>query len=171
MFSFRLNLAKLFCIVAHHGQKRKYTGEPYHTHPFAVSSIVRLYGRDLDTQIAALLHDTVEDTWVKSWMIRLLFGPIVQQLVSEVTDVSKPTDGNRKARKQKDLQHLSMASADGQTIKIADLIHNWGTIRKHDPDFAKVYLSEARAVLGVLYRADPYLTLKLSSALDGLDRK
>jgi (p)ppGpp synthase/HD superfamily hydrolase len=165
--NFRLNLAKLFCIIAHGRQKRKYTGQPYWTHPFAVSGLVREYGKDLNTQIAALLHDTVEDTWVRPWVIGLLFGPIVQQLVAQVTDVSVKSDGNRAVRKAIDLKHLMEASREGQTIKIADLLHNAESIIKHDPNFAKVFVVEAKKINNALYKADYFLSARLGMLLRG----
>jgi len=161
----RVTLAKLFCKLAHFGQKRKYTGKPYWTHPFAVANLVKFYDKDTNTQIAAILHDTVEDTWVRPWMVGLLFGPIVKQLVMEVTDVSVLTDGSRKLRKLKDLQHLMQASADGQSIKIADIIHNAQSILKHDPNFAKVFLYEVGIINSQLYRADERLTKRLNKIL------
>lgn len=139
-----------FCKMAHGTQKRKYTNAPYWTHPHMVSLRLRNIGAPESVQIAGLLHDVVEDTPFPIETIREIFGAEVGQLVSEVTDVSKPTDGNREFRKNMDLQHIAKASFWGKTIKLADLIDNTSSIVKHDKDFATVYLKEKRKLLEVL---------------------
>ena len=64
------------------------------------------------------------------------------ELVDDLTDVSKPQDGNRATRKELDRQHTAKASPDAKTIKLADLISNSRSIMKDDPNFAKVYMKE-----------------------------
>ena len=64
----------------HEGQMRE-TGEPYITHPVAVTEILAEYGLDAETLCAALLHDTVEDTVATLDQIEEHFGPEVMQLV------------------------------------------------------------------------------------------
>ena len=85
-------------------------------------------------QAAALLHDTVEDTATTSQDIMQEFGPSIARLVIDLTDISKPEDGNRATRKAMDRDKLSMASAEAQTIKYADLISNGKDIAKNDPN-------------------------------------
>lgn len=152
--------AKVFCIAAHAavGQRRKYTGEPYHLHPFEVADTVA--GTEYCTEemiIAALLHDVVEDTQVSLDVIARQFGLVVAAYVEQLTDVSKPEDGNRAARKAIDLAHTAKASPQAKTIKLADLISNSRSIIERDPEFAKVYLAEKRALLEVLKEGDPVL--------------
>lgn len=151
--------AKEFATKAHErvGQKRKYTGEPYITHPASVVAIVKSVPHTEEMLAAAWLHDTVEDTGVLSQEIGKLFGPKVQELVGWLTDVSKPTDGNREVRKHLDLQHIAGAPADAQTVKLADLIDNSRSIMERDKNFAKVYLAEKRRLLLVLTRGDKTL--------------
>lgn len=147
-----------FAYKAHINQKRKYTGEPYITHPVAVAGILKDAGFINEEIIAAaLLHDVVEDTPVIIEEIARNFGVQVAKLVDEVTDVSAPEDGNRKARKKLDLEHLAKASSLGQNIKLADLIHNTPSICQHDKGFAKKYLQEKEELLKVLTRGTPYL--------------
>ena len=74
----------------------------------------------------------------------------VAELVEELTDVSKPGDGNRVRRKQIDRMHLAQASAQAKTVKLADLIDNCKDITRHDPRFAQVYLAEMNSLLDVL---------------------
>lgn len=141
------------------GQKRKYTGEDYWHHPIEVLDILLEHVPDADKymQIAALLHDVVEDTKVTLAQVEDAFGSVVAAYVEQLTDVSKPEDGNRAARKAIDLAHTTKASPQAKTIKLADLISNSRSIIERDPAFAKVYLAEKRALLEVLKEGDPVL--------------
>jgi hypothetical protein len=85
------------------------------------------------------------------------FGDAITDLVLEVTDVSRPSDGKRAVRKEKDKDHLARSSADGATIKLADLTDNCVSIATHDKGFAPVYLREADALLKVLKHGDKRL--------------
>lgn len=67
-----------------------------------------------------------------------------------VTDVSKPSDGNRATRKAIDRRHLSEASSEGKAIKLADTIDNTSDIVQNDPEFAVVYLQEKRLLVPAL---------------------
>lgn len=82
--------------------------------------------------------------------MRRVFGDAVTDLVLEVTDVSRPSDGKRAVRKEKDKEHLAKSSPGGATIKLADLIDNCVSITAHDKGFAPIYLREADALLKVL---------------------
>ena len=124
----QLDKAIQFATKAHEGQTRKYTGEPYIVHPLSVMEIVKTVDHTEEMLMAAVLHDTVEDTDVTLQDIDREFGPVVAQLVEELTDVSKPEDGNRAFRKGLDREHSAQASAQGQTIKIADLLDNTKSI-------------------------------------------
>ena len=73
---------------AHEGQTRK-SGEPYITHPVAVAGILAELGMDAETIIAAILHDTLEDTKLTSDEITNEFGPTVTELVDGVTKLDK----------------------------------------------------------------------------------
>ena len=139
-----------FATEAHRGQVRKYTGEPYIVHPIEVMELVKQVIDDPEMQAAALLHDVVEDTPVSINEIKDEFGPRVAALVSDLTDVSKPEDGNRALRKELDRQHTAKASPDAKTVKLADLISNGKSIIKDDPHFAKVFMKEKAALLDVM---------------------
>lgn len=136
------------------GQVRKYTGEPYAVHPASVARMVAEHGGTEDMVIAALLHDVVEDTAFNAREVLTLFGANVCKLVMECTEISRAIDGNRAARKAMDAAHFSAASAEGQTIKLADLIDNGRTILLHDKDFAKVYFEEKRSLLETMTKGD-----------------
>lgn len=120
----------------HKGQKRK-SGEPYITHPLAVAGILMEWGMDIDTILAGVLHDTVEDTETTLPDIETLFGRDVAFLVDGVTKVSQARSGMR------DLSSYLPATKDNLTklliavgqdvrviiIKLADRLHNMQTLQ------------------------------------------
>ena len=148
--------ARLYATSAHGeiGQVRKYDNEPYITHPAAVVEIVKSVPHDDAMLAAAWLHDVVEDTPRTLDEIRAEFGDDVADMVSDLTDVSKPPDGNRATRKAIDRHHTQLASPRAKTIKLADLIDNTRSIVQRDPDFARVYLTEKNELLKVLTEGD-----------------
>ena len=151
-----------FAHEVHIGHKRKYTGEPYTYHLFSVARIVQEVSGTPEMIAAAWLHDTVEDTPTTIADIIMHFGIEIAELVSDLTDVSKPDDGNRKVRKTIDRLHLAKASPKAKTIKLADLIDNAESIVQHDPKFAKVYMREKKLLLEVLQEGDPKLHARAS---------
>jgi (p)ppGpp synthase/HD superfamily hydrolase len=157
--------AEKFAAYAHRNQKRKYTGDPYIVHPAAVAELVRSVPHTEPMLAAAWLHDTVEDTDTTLYGVRQYFGDAVANLVEMLTDVSTPADGNRAKRKAIDRQHLSMASREAKTIKLADLIDNSRSITTLDPDFAVVYLAEKKLLLEVLKEGDKTLWAQANSFL------
>lgn len=152
--------------AAHSGQIRKYTGEPYINHPIAVAKMVCAAGLGSEAIAAALLHDVVEDTEYTISDIKKEFGYYIGDIVSWLTDVSKPSDGNRKVRKEIDRKHIAMAPAIAKSIKIADLIDNSASIVLRDPKFAKVYMAEKRALLEVLDDGEKTLLNRAKSIVD-----
>lgn len=143
--------ARIFATAAHGAldHRRKYTGEPYTEHLEEVVSYVRTVSDSNEMLAAAWLHDVLEDTQVSERLLRAHFPQEVVALVMWLTDVSKPEDGNRAARKRLDADHIAAAPPDAQTIKYADLISNTRSIFEHDPNFARVYLNEKRYLLWV----------------------
>jgi len=141
------NKALAFATAAHEGQMRKYTFEPYITHPVAVAKLVKEFGGDSEQIVAALLHDTVEDTDATHEQILHHFGKNVAELVFFLTDVSIGIKEKRPIRKAMDRKHLASAPKKAQFVKCADLIHNTSSITEHDKGFAKVYLNEKKALL------------------------
>lgn len=154
--------AKIFATREHQriNHVRKYSNKPYQTHLEAVAKLVATVTDDEEIIAAAWLHDTVEDTPATLGDIEAAFGVSVAELVEELTDISKPSDGNRAARKEIDRQHLAQASVRAKTIKLADLIHNCTDIVQHDKKFAVIFLSEMRALLEVLKSGDEKLLKK-----------
>lgn len=132
------------------GQRRKYTDEPYIVHPAAVVELVRSV-TDCEVMLAAAwLHDTVEDTPSTLNDISRHFGPAVAELVEMLTDSHPAEAKNRAARKVAHFRHTARASADAQTIKLADIIDNTRSIIHFDAHFARVYLVEKRVQIALL---------------------
>lgn len=154
-----LERARQFATAAHErvGQLRKYTGQPYAEHLRRVADIVSAVSGDAEMLAAAWLHDVVEDTPTTIEEIERQFGTGVRDLVEALTDISRPHDGNRGARKALDRAHLAQASARAQTVKLADLIDNCQDICAHNARFGAVFLGEMGALLDVLHAGDPVL--------------
>lgn len=154
--------------IWHAGQVRKYTDSvPYFTHPMRVAKMVAQVGGTDEMIAAALLHDTVEDCGVTRMEIYEKFGPMVSLLVSGLTDISKPEDGNRAWRKEMDRQHMAIQPAEVKTIKLADLIDNTESIVANDPEFAKVYMREKALLLEVLGDGNTVLHARAKAIVDG----
>ena len=156
----------VFATEAHEGQVRKYSGFPYITHPISVAFIIASVTNDQDMMAAGLLHDVLEDTDRTDNNIFNLCGQRVMDLVVDVTDVSKLSDGNRKHRKQIDLEHLMKAAPESKTIKLADIIDNGPSIIKNDPGFAKVWVEEKKLLLPYLIEGNPILYTKAERILN-----
>lgn len=139
------------------GQRRKFTGEPYITHPLAVARILAGYQASSALLQAAMLHDVLEDTRVTFVDLVKGFGQDVAQLVLQVSQVSKLEDGPRAKRMQMDLEHYARGTADAQTLKVADSLHNSISAYLTDRNFAPKYLREKLRLIEALTLADPQL--------------
>ncbi len=125
--------------VAHEGQSRQ-SGESYITHPVEVTTILIEWGMDIDTIIAGILHDTVEDTSVTLADIEKQFGHDIAFLVDGVTKVSQARSGMRNLDSylpstKDNLSKLMIAVGKDVRviiIKIADRLHNMRTL-EHMP--------------------------------------
>ena len=161
--------ARMFCIKAHKGQKRKYTGEDYHTHPIAVCEILKEHGiTDQTTFIAALLHDVVEDTKYTIEEMTSLFGYKVSKVVDGVTnraDKESHPELNRKQRHAMNISWISFGDEHVHNIKLADAIHNCTSIKTQDPKFWKTYKEEKKKLLAVCSRGLDSLRKELEKIL------
>ena len=151
--------AAAFAKAAHESidQRRKYSNEPYIVHPQAVAETVATVTDDPATIAAAWLHDVVEDTPISIDEIKTEFGADIAGLVADLTDVSKPTDGNRNERKAIDREHTAKADVRAKTVKLADVINNLNDLVRQDPKFAVTYLAEKELLLKVLTDGNPTL--------------
>nr|WP_258028704.1 bifunctional (p)ppGpp synthetase/guanosine-3',5'-bis(diphosphate) 3'-pyrophosphohydrolase [Streptomyces fradiae] len=114
---------------SHRGQFRK-SGEPYITHPLAVTLILAELGAETTTLTASLLHDTVEDTEVTLDQVREEFGDQVALLVDGVTKLDKVKFGE--AAQAETVRKMVVAMAKDPrvlVIKLADRLHNMRTMR------------------------------------------
>jgi GTP pyrophosphokinase len=135
---------------AHQGQLRK-SGDPYITHPLAVAMILAELGMDTTTLVAALLHDTVEDTEVSLESIRADFGEDVAHLVNGVTKLDKVKFGE--AAQSETIRKMIVAmSRDPRVlvIKLADRLHNMRTLRFLPPAKQEKKARETLEVLAPL---------------------
>ncbi|SPT74470.1 Bifunctional (p)ppGpp synthase/hydrolase relA [Arcanobacterium haemolyticum] len=113
----------------HRGVNRK-SGEPYITHPVAVATILAELGLDEDTLVAALLHDTVEDTPYTVEELSAEFGPTVALLVDGVTKLDKVNYGEAAASETVRKMIIAMAKdIRVLLIKLGDRLHNARTWR------------------------------------------
>lgn len=170
---------KDFADRAHGDQMRKYTPERYIVHPERVMLICREYTIDIPVQAAALLHDVLEDTPVTKEEIEHFLSGLLNpaqthktlELVVELTDVYIKKDYqplNRKTRKELETERLSKTSYAAQTIKYADLIDNAQDIIKHDPQFGRKFIQEARNLLKKMTKGDAELRERAIKTIDKL---
>ena len=126
---------------AHKDQKRK-SGEPYIIHPIAVASTLIDWGMDIDTILAGVLHDTVEDTDVTLETIAAQFGEDAAFLVDGVTKVSQARAGMQDLTEylpqtKDNLSKLLIAVGQDVRvviIKLADRLHNLQTLQHMPAD-------------------------------------
>lgn len=126
----RIMQALEFAAKAHEGQKRK-SGEPYIFHPIEVAKILVAYDCDTDSIIAALLHDTVEDTEVTLDQVKKLFGQEVASLVDGLTKLGKIYFSSQEEQQIENLRKMLLAMAKDirvVLIKLADRLHNMRTL-------------------------------------------
>ncbi|MFN3690992.1 MAG: HD domain-containing protein, partial [Fimbriimonadales bacterium] len=143
----RLVEAYLFAEERHHGQKRK-SGEPYITHPLAVAHILADLQMGINTVIAGLLHDVLEDTQTTPEELEQRFGATVRKLVEGVSKLHHSERkleifneaGKRRmsiAKTAENLRKLLLAVADDlrvMIIKLADRLHNMQTLDALPPE-------------------------------------
>ena len=141
----------------HAGQKRK-SGEPYINHPLAVAGILIEWGMDIDTVVAGVLHDTVEDTDATLDELESLFGRDVAFLVDGVTKVSRARAGMRSLdsylpHTKDNLTKLMIAVGEDVRviiIKLADRLHNMRTLQFMSPEKQKKIARETIEVFAPL---------------------
>ena len=118
----------------HRDQRRK-SGDPYITHPLAVATILADLGMDTTTLVAALLHDTVEDTGYAVETLKEEFGEKVGELVDGVTKLDKVKLGT--SAEAETIRKMVIAMARDPrvlVIKLADRLHNMRTMRFLPPE-------------------------------------
>ncbi|MEU0137337.1 HD domain-containing protein [Streptomyces sp. NPDC006296] len=129
-----LSRAYVLAESSHRGQMRK-SGEPYITHPLAVTLILAELGAETTTLTASLLHDTVEDTEVTLDQVREEFGEEVCYLVDGVTKLEKVDYGT--AAEPETFRKMLVATGNDvrvMSIKLADRLHNMRTLGVMRPE-------------------------------------
>ncbi|MGI5194407.1 RelA/SpoT family protein [Streptomyces sp. CA-288835] len=129
-----LRRAYVLAESSHRGQMRK-SGEPYITHPLAVTLILAELGAETTTLTASLLHDTVEDTEVTLDQVREEFGEEVRYLVDGVTKLEKVDYGA--AAEPETFRKMLVATGNDvrvMSIKLADRLHNMRTLGVMRPE-------------------------------------
>ncbi|MGI8494154.1 MAG: HD domain-containing protein, partial [Pyrinomonadaceae bacterium] len=125
--------AASFAAKKHKNQKRKGADrEPYINHPLEAANLLANVGNveDYDVLIAALLHDTIEDTGTSEAEVTELFGEKVCGYVLEVTDdKSLP----KQVRKEKQIEHAPHLSDGAKQIKLCDKISNIRDVTNNPP--------------------------------------
>ena len=140
-----------FAATKHRDQRRKdHRASPYINHPIALAEVLARFGvTDVVTLIAAVLHDTIEDTETTPDEIERHFGPEVRAVVEEVTDDKKLP---KEVRKQLQVDHAPTLSARAKLVKLADKICNVTDVthappRDWDVQRRSAYLAWTEAVV------------------------
>jgi (p)ppGpp synthase/HD superfamily hydrolase len=136
---------------AHLGQKRKYNGAPYISHPMRVAGQVSLITGATDEIVAAAwLHDVIEDCKILKEHIVYAFGDTVANLVDELTNPSTAYPQlPRHERKLMDFQHIAVCSYWARVVKCLDRIDNLGEMPTAD-SFTPKYCEESEKLADII---------------------
>lgn len=157
-----LTRAASFAACKHKDQRRKdAAASPYINHPLALVDVLVNEGRvsDIHTIVAALLHDTIEDTDATAEEIGREFGLVVRSIVEEVSD----SPGlNRKARKQAQIDRAPSLSSGARAVKLADKVCNLRDVIDNPPaewplERRRGYFDWAKQVIDALRGEHPHL--------------
>ncbi len=122
--------AYLVALEGHRGQKRR-TGEAYITHPVDVACVIAELKLDHQTIIAALLHDTIEDTYIEKKDIEERFGETVANIVDGVSKLEKISFVSRVEAQAENFRKMVLAMSQDirvMLVKLADRLHNMRTL-------------------------------------------
>lgn len=131
-----LNRAYVYAMRAHGTQKRA-SGDPFFAHPLEVAALLTDLKLDDATIVAAVLHDTVEDTEATLEEIENLFGPDIRRLVDGLTKIKKLDLVSKKAAQGENFRKLLLAIVDDirvLLVKLADRLHNMRTLHYMAPE-------------------------------------
>lgn len=181
----KIDRAEELAAIAHHGQFRKYGGDPYLVHPVAVhqgvveflASLGYEFPNDetekqrITMECAAYLHDVLEDCpQISEQEIADATDADVLKLVKELTNPSKGSKAPRAVRKQMDRDHLQHVSWEAKVIKLIDRTCNLGDIQTcPDKGFIQLYAHESRLLLECLKGTHPALEEALLNAIESAE--
>ncbi len=140
----RVEAAYHFAANAHEGQFR-ISGEPYVTHPVAVTDIVSDWHLDAQALIAALLHDVMEDTHISKHEIAERFGKVPAELVDGLSKLDRIEFRSHEEAQAENFRKMLLAMASDLRvilIKLADRLHNMRTLQCVRPDKRRRIASE-----------------------------
>ena len=131
-----LNRAYVFAMKKHGAQLRE-SGDPYYSHPIEVAGILTKFKLDCSSIIAALLHDTVEDTDTTVDEVRSLFGDQVASIVDGLTKLAMIEQKSGNSKQAENFRKLLLAMSEDirvLLIKLADRLHNMRTLKYCKPE-------------------------------------
>ena len=131
-----LNRAYVYAMKAH-GEQKRASGDPYFSHPLEVAAILTDLKLDDATIVAALLHDTIEDTEATRAEIDQMFGKDIGTLVEGLTKLKRIDLVSREAKQAENLRKLLLAIAEDVRVllvKLADRLHNMRTLGYVPPE-------------------------------------
>lgn len=135
----RVRAAYRLADEAHLGQFRQ-SGEPYVSHPIAVAEICAAWKLDVDSLMAALLHDTIEDSGISKEELSVRFGVSVAELVDGLSKLDKMEFQTRAHAQAESFRKMLLAMANDVRvilIKLADRLHNMRTLTAVSPQKAR----------------------------------
>jgi len=148
----RIREAALFA-AEYHGTQKRQSGEPYIIHPYAVAEILISLQMDVDTVVAGLLHDTLEDTAATYEMLVERFGQTVADLVEGETKISTLKAKNKTQQESETIRKMFFAMAKDVRviiIKLADKLHNMRTLQHLSPMRAREIANECLDIFAPL---------------------
>ena len=136
-----------------HSDQKRASGEPYYIHPIQVASVLIEINLDPPTIVAALLHDTIEDTDISRDELEKKFGSEVAHLVDGVTKISILKAKNKSVQEIETIRKMLIAMVKDIRvilIKLADKLHNMRTLSYLKPERQKAIAAECLEIYAPL---------------------